>query len=220
MSEPDNQDDAEEYQYQFFSPHQIEVVTAVANRIIPGIDDTPNAEENGVIQYIDRTLVREPEYPTEFDNRDYQSTYNDGIRRLDRCAMEFCGSTVPDLDANQIDDLIEYVDAGEAPGWEHVTRFPLSMTVDEDDFFTILRDHVIEGYYAWPKYGSNENLDSWRAIGYTGPFIEGYPDPAEAKPPWKSFDEIEATEGKDRPKHFHGGSPELLWDPSEGHKHD
>lgn len=220
MSEPENQDDAEEYQYQFLSPHQKEVVTAVANRIIPGLEDTPNAEENGVIRYIDKTLVREPEYPTEFDNRNYQSAYNDGIRRIDRAAKELFGSGVPDLNENQVDNLIEQIEAGDVTGWEDIPEYPLSMTVSEDDFFTILRDHVIEGYYAWPKYGSNKDLDSWRAIGYTGPFTEGYPDPDEAKPPWKSFDEIETSEGKDRPKHFHGGSPELLWNPSEGHKHD
>lgn len=220
MSESENQDETDEYQYQFFSPHQKAVVTAVANRIIPGVDDTPNAEENGVIRYLDQILVKEPEYPTEYDNRDYQPAYNDGIRRLDRAAQQLFDATVPGLNSDQIDELLEQIEAGDAPGWEDIPQYPLSMTVAEDDFFTILRDHIIEGYYAWPKYGSNKNLDSWRAIGYTGPFIEGYPDPAESKPPWKSFDEIEASEGKNRPKHFHGGSPELAWDPSEGNYHD
>ena len=219
MSEPEEEGEDEEYTYQFFSPHQKAVVTTVANRIIPGTDNEPSAEENGVIRFIDRILVREPEYPTEYDDRRYQSAYNDGIRRLERTAQELYGATITELDTTQLDVLLEQIEAGEAPSWEDIPSYPLSMTVSEDDFFTILRDHIIEGYYAWPKHGSNENLDSWRAVGYTGPFLEGY-QTEDLKPPWKSFEEIESDDRKTRPEHFHGGTKNRVWDPSEGYKND
>lgn len=219
MSEAGDEGEAEDYTFQYFSPHQKAVVTAVANRIMPGSDDTPSAEESGVIRYIDQILVREPEYRTEYDDRLFQSAYNDGIRRLERTAQELYGASVPELEPSQLDELLEEIEDGEVPEWEDIPRYPLSMTVSEDDFFTILRDHVVEGYYAWPKHGSNKNLDSWRAVGYTGPFLEGY-QTEDLKPPWKSFGEIEDDDRKTRPEHFHGGDKNQTWDPSEGYKND
>lgn len=207
-------DEEDGVEYLFFSPYQARVVTSVANRIVPGNDDEPSAEEAGVIRFIDRALVREPEYTTGHDDRLYQDAYNDGIRRLDRTADELYDTSVPDLDTDELDSLLEQVQAREAPGWEDVPAFnPVTMTIAEDDFFTIFRDHVIEGYYAWPKYGGNRNLDAWRAVGYTGPFLEGYQSD-ELKPPWQSFDEVE--EAKTRPEHFQEGNLDSVRNPLGG----
>ncbi|MBI3697610.1 MAG: gluconate 2-dehydrogenase subunit 3 family protein, partial [Acidobacteria bacterium] len=36
------------------------------------------------------------------------------------------------------------------------------------EFFALVRQHTMEGYYGDPKYGGNRNSVSWKMIGFKG----------------------------------------------------
>ena len=195
-------DDEDESAYEFFSSEQAETAAILADRLLPGGEDRQSGSELGVVRYIDRALRREPFYETAHDDRRFQDAYNAGFEQLDATAEELFDAPVRDLTNEQLDELITAVFDRSAPGWEDVPAAnAVSMTIPEDAFLTIFRDHAVEGYYAQPKYGGNTELDGWKQAGYFGPFLEGY-RPEELKPPWKSFEQHE--EEKTRPSDLYG----------------
>lgn len=191
------------YEFGFFDEDQAAVVRTLADRLVPGGDDHPSTTEARVARFVDLALQREPVYRTAHEqSTTFRDAYEEGIDRIQRTADEMFGTSIPDLDDGQVETLLSAVQERTAPGWEDVpAHSPVSMTVPKADFFTILRDHVVEGYYAQPKYGGNVGLRGWKHAGYVGPFVEGY-TPDELKPPWKSFEQHERE--KTRPADLYG----------------
>lgn len=195
-------DEADEPAYEFFSSEQAKTAAVLTDRLLPSGEDRQSGSELGVVRYIDRALRREPFYETAHNDQRFQDAYTSGFEQLDATAEELFDTPARNLTDEQLDELITAVFDRSAPGWEDIpTANAVSMTIPEDAFLTIFRDHAVEGYYAQPKYGGNVELDGWKQAGYFGPFLEGY-HPDELKPPWKSFEQHE--EEKTRPSDLYG----------------
>jgi gluconate 2-dehydrogenase gamma chain len=44
---------------------------------------------------------------------------------------------------------------------------------EEGDFFRLVRNHTLEGYYGSPRHGGNRDAVSWRMLGMAEPPLRG-----------------------------------------------
>lgn len=92
--------------------------------------------------------------------------YQDGLDELDRLTGGDFASAPPALQ----DVILTVLDDGGS------------------DFFTALFNHTMEGVYAHPVYGGNENYRAWQAFGYAGD-VHGvrFPNIGPPDAPWNVY---------------------------------
>jgi len=138
----------------FFSPAQLAVIEAAANRIFPAVDGEPNASAMHAPRFIDLTLqqvlisARKP--------------YADGIRTLDARARKV------DPSSKGFASLTE------------AQQDAILTEIEKTPFFGMLAGHTVAACFADPKYGGNFEETGFKLIGlehhgaYQPPF--GYYD--------------------------------------------
>ena len=142
--------------FAWFDPATAAEIKALAAQIIPD-DDTPGAEQAGVIWFIDRALAGH--------DSDKQELYKRGLAETQAKRAEmFAGSTrIASLTAEQ--------------------QIALLKAIEKTEFFQQVRFHTILGFFGHPMHGGNRDMVGWTLIGvehqmrYEPPF--GYYD-AEA----------------------------------------
>ena len=128
--------------WEFLSDQQAATLAALCDQIVPA-DDFPSASQAGVLNYIDRQLVRH--YSR------HQDAYRDGLIEADSLSRKRFGHGLSELAPTQ--------------QWE-VTR---TIELENSAFFTLLRNHTFEGYYGSPRHGGNRDAQSWRMLGLSEP---------------------------------------------------
>ena len=134
--------DLEMWEKQFFTEHEFETVRKLANMIIPADERSGNAEEAGVPQFIDFTMLDRPSY---------QTPIRGGLNWLDiQCQKRFGNNFVECTEEEKIAmlDEIAYPDD---------TRPEMQQGVS---FFNRFRDLVASGFWS-SKIGIED-------IGYMG----------------------------------------------------
>ena len=121
---------------------------AAANRIIPA-DDYPNAWDAGVGSYL--------EHQFQTDLQKSIPTYEMGLTSLDAEANAQFGVAFAALTEAQQDELLRLVEAGEVQA---------DWAVSPRHFFSMLVQHVSEGYYCDAANHGNVGLRSWQMIGF------------------------------------------------------
>ena len=114
-------------------------LSALAAEIIPS-DDGPGAMEAGAVYFIDRALAT-------FD-ADKREIYKQGLSRI-----EVARSKLFPASAN-LDDLTRE------------QRQQLIRGLENDEFFEVLRTHVVLGFLANPEYGGNRDRVGWKYIEF------------------------------------------------------
>jgi gluconate 2-dehydrogenase gamma chain len=142
----------------WFDPAAAAEIKAIAARIIPD-DDTPGADQAGVIWFIDGALAG-------YD-QDQRELYKRGLAETEAKRAEmFPGSTSI---------------AGLAPD-QQVT---LLKAIETTEFFRQVRIHTVLGFFCHPMHGGNRGMVGWKLIGvehsmqYEPPF--GYYDAEAAR---------------------------------------
>lgn len=135
-----------------FDVHQRATIEAATARIIP-TDRDPGGLEACVIDYIERALCDHAPRLV--------ATYEEGVRELDRLALESFGvKTFVSLQPAEQDQILA------------------SLEHNKSGFFSILLEHTMEGFYGDPRHGGNKNRVGWKVIGFPGPaFPKGYETP-------------------------------------------
>ena len=159
----------------FFTEEEALIVAAAASRIFPSDESGPGAREAGVAIFIDRQLAG------SYGRDRFRYThppFEDAPRELG-----YQGSATP----QQI-----YRD-----GLKGLKGFRLHAPAAQDEalskiestpFFSLLRQHTIEGMFCDPVHGGNADMIGWQLVGFPGPRMS-------------NFDEIEMYYGKAfRPK--------------------
>jgi gluconate 2-dehydrogenase gamma chain len=144
--------------WEFLSGDQARTLTALCDQIIPA-DGFPSASQAGVLDYIDRQLVRNYER--------HEQAYRDGLRQAEAMSRSRFGA---DLDALSGPQQLEIV---------------TSLEQQNRSFFNLVRDHTMQGYYGSPRHGGNRDAVSWRMLGLDEPPVRGraqYDQAAGAKP--------------------------------------
>jgi len=119
-------------------------------QIIP-TDEYPGARDLGVVDFIDRMLKEA--------HPDWLVLYHSGLRSTDLCSQDLYAKSFVQLDAEEQVQLLHKMERGQLPKLEWFGYQP-------SDFFEMVRDHTMQGYYSHPMYGGNRDKAAWKMIGY------------------------------------------------------
>lgn len=122
-----------------FDPTTARDIAGMAARIIPS-DDGPGATEAGAVYFIDRAL--------QTFAADQQTLYREGLRDLKvRRESSFPASTsFSGLATAEQDHLLH--------------------SIQDSDFFAVLRQHTVLAWLGSPEYGGNRGTVGWKYIGF------------------------------------------------------
>lgn len=122
----------------------------ISNQIVPA-DEFPGARELGVVVFIDR-LLREA-------HPDWLVIYREGLENLETACREEYGKPFAGLSSEEQVGFLKKLAGGGMP-LETWGAFP------SDEFFEMVRNHVMQGYYSHPQWGGNKDKAAWKMIGY------------------------------------------------------
>ena len=128
-------------QFAALTANEVDVITAVASRILPSVDGRPGARDAGVIYFIDRSL-------STF-NAAQKKLYSDGTKDLDARAAGVSKSAqnFAALAPAQQDGLLR--------------------DIEQTPFFQAVRFDTIAGMFALPSWGANRDYAGWHLLGMT-----------------------------------------------------
>jgi len=129
---------------------EIELLDAVAARLIPHDALGPGAVEAGATRYIDRALGG----ALASSRQEYAS----GLAALDRYAESSRGRRFPDLPPIDQDSVLIDVETGTATGF----------TGSSAQFFAMVLGHTHQGMFGDPFYGGNRDFAGWDLLNYPG----------------------------------------------------
>ena len=133
------------------TPTHWNILRSLMDRIIPQ-DDFPDAWEAGVGDYLRRQFERDLH-----SLRSQVETYKLGLEALEAESQAFAGKGFTALDASTQDSILTRIETGQVA---------LSWPVDPTEFFHMVIEHVMEGYYSDPGNGGNRDSIAWRMIGF------------------------------------------------------
>ena len=143
--------------WRFFTVDEARTLAAVCDQIIPP-DQDPGAAWAGVVNYIDRQLCG--------PFRGMRETYRAGIAAIDESSRRIFSKAFADLEASHQIDFLRRVEAGDVPG-------ELWKAVSPTEFFGLVIDHTMQGFYGDPRHGGNRDGVSWKMLGLPYPPIRG-----------------------------------------------
>ena len=145
----------------FFDESEALLVAAAASRIFPSDDSGPGAREAGVAIYIDRQLAG----PYGRDRYRYtQGPFEDAPPELG-----YQGKTTPrEIYREGLKNL---------KGFDRLTleeQDARLQQIESSRFFSLLRQHTIEGMFSDPIHGGNIDMVGWQLVGFPGPRMSNY----------------------------------------------
>jgi gluconate 2-dehydrogenase gamma chain len=126
---------------------------------MPSEPDAPGAWEAGVVFYIDRAVAGY--------FRALQTLYRAGIQELNDLSGSRFRAAFAELSEVQQDGILAELDGRKRE------PNPSGDTLQDSDsllmrFFSVVRDHTIQGMFCDPLYGGNRNGIGWKMIGFPG----------------------------------------------------
>ena len=128
--------------WQFLTEEQAQTLQAICDQIIPA-DEFPSASQAGVLNYIDSQLMRA--------YRRHRDVYRRGLEQAQTLSRKRFGQDLAALTPAQQFDLVSALES------------------QEGKFFSLVRNHTMEGYYGSPRHGGNRDAVSWRMLGLSEP---------------------------------------------------
>jgi len=143
--------------WRFLSVDEARTVAAICDQLIPP-DHDPGADWARVVNFIDIQLCGAFIL--------LQKTYRHGLISLDRSARIQFGQPFAALTAEQQVVLLHRMETNELSldGWGQISPA---------DFFELLLNHTMQGYYGDPRHGGNRDHASWKMVGLPYPPIAG-----------------------------------------------
>ncbi len=132
--------------WEFLTDDQARTLGAICDQIVPA-DEFPSASQAGVVNYIDRQLMRH--------YRRHRNAYRDGLNEAEAMSRKRFGGELASL--------------AQAQQLEIVT----ALAEQSGRFFSLVRNHTMEGYYGSPRHGGNRDAVSWRMLGLDEPPVRG-----------------------------------------------
>lgn len=123
---------------------------AMVDRILPADENGPGALEARAVHYIDRVLAG--------FRSDSKEAYAIGLLVIDEHAQATKGKLFNLLSASEQDEILHAVERNEVKGF----------VGSGSSFFSMVRNHTIEGTFSDPYYGGNRDFIGWDMLGYPG----------------------------------------------------
>ncbi len=143
--------------WRFLTVDEARTLAAICDQIIPA-DEDPGAAWAGVVNYIDRQLCGPLQH--------LRNSYRQGIAAVDKSSRALYGADFASLaDAKQV-ELLTAMEQGHAPSdiWKQNSS---------QQFFALLVDQTMQGFYGDPRHGGNRDHASWKMLGIPYPPIRG-----------------------------------------------
>lgn len=134
----------------FLSRTEARLVTAFTSEFIPSEEGSPGAAEAGVTAYIDGALAG--------FMRDLQPVYRRGLAAVADFVSERFGTSFTEATPEQRSQLMTELD--------EIARTQPSEFIGQ--FFRIVREHTIQGFFGDPAYGGNRDTVGWKLVGFPG----------------------------------------------------
>ena len=148
---------APEGPWRVLTPEEALLVEAVSEQIIPA-DRDPGAKEAGVVNFIDRQL--------DGPYKRFADKYHKGLQCLAQTSQSMFSKPFEQLSWPDQTRLLQAMESGKVP--KDIWADPSSR-----DFFSMLRDHTMQGFYGSPRHGGNKNYASYRMLGLEYPRVIG-----------------------------------------------
>ena len=132
--------------WEFLDEEGALTLAGICDQIIPA-DDYPSASQAGVLIYIDRQLTRH--------YAKYQNNYIGGLKMADDLSLKEFGRRFALIDSQGQHRIVTAIES------------------TDHDFFEMVRNHTLEGYYGAPRHGGNRDAVSWRMLGLAEPPLRG-----------------------------------------------
>lgn len=143
----------------FFSEQELAHLSAIFGQILPAdpARKSPGAKEANASEYVNRLLAMGPETYIEIPT--WQGLYKSGLPSLNEvCKGRFGGRELNALTDVEMQELLTELAAKRLTGF--------NPAVDQGAFFSMLRLHCIQGCFADPRWGGNQDRVMWRWVGY------------------------------------------------------
>lgn len=145
---------------------EADILEAMVARIVPTDENGPGAAEARAAHYIDRALTG----PLASSKAAYVS----GLAALDAYAQLSKGAPFVKLNARDQDAALTDVEKNVAKDFRP----------NANAFFSMVRNHTMQGMFSDPYYGGNANFIGWDLIGYPGiRMVVSVEDQSMSKPP-------------------------------------
>lgn len=160
--------------YLFLNAEEAAFIEAAVDRLIPPDDVGPGAKDAGVAVFIDRQLASaygkgdhtylQGPFTAGTKTQGWQMhapavAYRTAIPNVNAWARDNKGKVFASLGPGEQDGVLSALEKGDAK---------LNGDVAGTDFFELLLQNTIEGYFADPIYGGNKDLAAWKMIGFPG----------------------------------------------------
>lgn len=143
--------------WRFLTYDEASLADAVADQIIPP-DAWPGGKESGATNYIDRQLAG--------PFRRFQATYRKGLSAIQSTSQSKYKKKFEELSPDDQKHFLEEMEAG------NLKEGPWADGFDRE-FFSLIRDHVMQSYYGSPVHGGNRDKISYRMMQIDYPLIIG-----------------------------------------------
>jgi gluconate 2-dehydrogenase gamma chain len=143
--------------FRFFTQNEADCVIALCECIIPA-DDAPGATDAGVIYYIDKQVMG--------PFQKLQEQYRTGLKALQQDCINNHGARFEELTS---DNQIAFLERLE----ENHKSLKSWNSILPSQFFNMLIEHTMQGFYGAPRHGGNKDYLSYRMIGIGYPQVVG-----------------------------------------------
>lgn len=143
--------------WRVLTPREAVLVEAVAEQIVPA-DRDPGARDAGVVAFIDRQLAG--------PYRRHVEKYRRGLACLERTSVAMLGRPFDGLAWEEQTKLLKAMESNKVP--KDIWTSPSAA-----EFFSLVCDHSLQGFYGSPRHGGNRNYASYRMLGIDYPRVIG-----------------------------------------------
>jgi gluconate 2-dehydrogenase gamma chain len=159
--------------WHYLNEEEIILLDEIVEQIIP-TDDFPGGKWANVSSFIDKQLN------TYY--RRYQLAYREGLSAFEKTVIQMKGKQFEELSFAEQTPILEKMEAGTFSG-DYWKDHPAA------DFFEMVRQHSLQGFYGSPLHGGNREYISYRMLGLDYPNVIGqnrYNDSSWSKYNFKS----------------------------------
>ena len=149
--------DGYESPWRFFTEEEVQTLIAFSGQIIPA-DKDPGATDANVVNFIDKQMVNH--YIR------FQDEYRAGIQALEQSSHMMFNKTFYALNSENQIAFMEQMEQGGLPGdhWQEI---------NQQQFFNMLLEHSMQGFYGSPRHGGNKDYVSYKMIKLDYPPVLG-----------------------------------------------
>jgi gluconate 2-dehydrogenase gamma chain len=144
-------------QWRYLNEEEIALLDAITEQIIP-TDDFPGGKWANVSNFIDKQLN------TYY--RKHQLAYREGLSALEKTVIQMKNKKFEELPFAEQTAILEKMEAGVFSG-DYWKDHPPA------DFFNMVRQHSLQGFYGSPVHGGNREYISYHMLGLDYPNVIG-----------------------------------------------